>query len=230
MSSPPSFDEFAKDYAESFRGLAGIPGKKWHDYVTRWRADYLNRIAQEKLGNLTSIKALDIGCGIGLSHAYLSSLGQLSGVDVSAVSLGIAQKQFPQFAYQPYDGKHLPYSDGAFDVTMAVCVLHHVEPSERMSFLSEMSRVTRSGGLTVLVEHNPFNIVSQWIVARCEFDVGVKLVYPRKLKSLWEKTSMCDVRVDFLWYATPALLNQRMEKLLRRIPLGLQYSTVATKA
>jgi SAM-dependent methyltransferase len=43
------------------------------------------------------------------------------------------------------DGRSLPYPDGAFDVSHASLVLHHLEPDDAIAFLRELRRVARNG-------------------------------------------------------------------------------------
>jgi len=43
------------------------------------------------------------------------------------------------------DGRRLPYPDGAFDVTHASMVVHHLGPEDAVGFLRELRRVARVG-------------------------------------------------------------------------------------
>lgn len=49
------------------------------------------------------------------------------------------------FARVQADGEHLPFADGAFDLTYCVAALHHALDLSRM--VGEMARVTRRGGM-----------------------------------------------------------------------------------
>ena len=71
-----------------------------------------------------------------------------------------------------YDGEKLPFPDETFDVVLAICVLHHVPVSQRYTFVSEMVRVARSGGVVAIFEHNPFNPLTRHAVNSCQSRSG----------------------------------------------------------
>ena len=87
---------------------------------------------------------LDVGCGIGAWCDPLTSHGlQWTGcetrVDFVQHMLAAGLR-----AVNVQDGK-LPFADGAFDWTISIEVLEHV--SEHESFLAEVARVSKQGGL-----------------------------------------------------------------------------------
>lgn len=73
-------------------------------------------------------------------------------MDISQLSIDSASETNPSVHYQVYDGKVLPFSDAAFDLTFAINVMHHVPPDAWHGFMKEMSRVVRKGGLGVVFE------------------------------------------------------------------------------
>ena len=78
-------------------------------------------------------------------------------MDVSKNSLDIAKSKYPEFDYNVYDGHRLPFEDGSLDVTIAICVFHHVPPDQWQGLANEMLRVLRQGGISIVIEHNPYN-------------------------------------------------------------------------
>ena len=76
----------------------------------------------------------------------------------------------PEVGGETYVGETLPYESSAFDLSIAICVLHHVPPTQWVGFLCEMRWVVRPGGLVCLIEHNPLNPLTKLVVALCEFD------------------------------------------------------------
>ena len=101
-----------------------------HSFFTEAKARRILDISRRRLGPLDRIRALDVGCGIGLTDAYLEEIGSLEGVDISDDVVRLARNANPGVRYRAYDGERLPFGDGAFDLAFAVCVLHHVPNRE----------------------------------------------------------------------------------------------------
>jgi ubiquinone/menaquinone biosynthesis C-methylase UbiE len=150
--------------------------------------------------------------------------GRICGADVSAASIAQARIRNPEVQYEAYGGETLPYDSAAFDLSIAICVLHHVLPAQRVGFLREMRRVVRPGGLVCLIEHNPLNPLTRLAVARCEFDRDAVLLHAGRTRALMADAGLHDARSHyFLLLPSAAPLARRVEHSLRRIPLGAQY-------
>ncbi|HEY5247413.1 MAG TPA: class I SAM-dependent methyltransferase [Dermatophilaceae bacterium] len=94
-------------------------------------------------------RALDVGCGPGALTAQLvKRLGgqAVSAVDPSASFVGAVRARLPAVDVKPGAAERLPFPDDRFDVTLAQLVVHFM--TDPVAGLSEMSRVTRPGGLT----------------------------------------------------------------------------------
>ena len=149
------FDNHAVHYSDEVQSSISFSGLR-HDFFLEAKADVLARTLRRHF-HATPANALDIGCGVGLLHPYIEPLfGKLAGADISAASIAKARQSNPGVEYSMM-GETLPYDDAAFDVTLTVCVLHHVPPERWESFAHEMRRVTRPGGVIFVIEHNPFN-------------------------------------------------------------------------
>jgi SAM-dependent methyltransferase len=139
-----------------------------------------------------------------------------------------AREANPNVSYSVYDGARLPYDAASFDLTFAICVLHHVDPPERPVFAAEALRVTRPGGLVAVLEHNPINPLTRRVVSRCEFDEGVELLGIRETRRLLIEAGASPVAsrymVFFPWHAE---LFRHAEKALGLVPLGAQYVVAA---
>jgi SAM-dependent methyltransferase len=183
------------------------------------------------MGPPLSLSALDIGCGVGATHQYLTGVfRRLAGVDISHAELEIAARANPTVDYAAADGEVLPYSDATFDVTFAICVLHHVEASARPRFISEMARVTRASGLLLIFEHNPVNPLTRLAVGRCAFDEDAVLVKQQSLRGLMKANGLkiCEIRY-ILFFPWRSAVLRRTEGMLRRFPLGAQYYVAARR-
>jgi SAM-dependent methyltransferase len=220
------FDSYDKSYGsivQSSIDFSGLP----HSFFMAAKADMLRNLIATRLDIGRKPDALDVGCGVGAFHPYVRGIfRQLRGTDVSAASISRARQSNPDVEYQIYDGEVLPYSDATFDLAMTICVMHHVPPEKWCSFLGEIRRVVRPGGLVCVIEHNPFNPLTRLAVARCEFDRDAVLLRASQTQRLMKTAGIRDAEtryfVLFPW-ATP--LIQRIEHGFQRVPLGAQYAT-----
>jgi SAM-dependent methyltransferase len=142
--------------------------------------------------------------------------------------LAVARKHVSDGEFVSYDGTTLPFPAGSFDVVIAICVLHHVPEPDQSSFLRELTRVTRSGGVIAVFEHNPANPLTRRAVRGCELDVGVELLRAKDVERLLAGTGARVVSRDyFLFTPFGGRLGSTVDRLLRRLPLGGQHVVVA---
>jgi SAM-dependent methyltransferase len=222
------FDSYERSYGDVVQSsidFSGLP----HSFFMAAKAAMLADVVGERFGSAPQPVGLDVGCGIGEFHRYARGLfSRLCGVDVSEKSVERAQRDNPGTVYTSYDGNVLPYDSGAFDVTMTTCVMHHVPPAQWLSFLHEMRRVTRPGGILCVIEHNPFNPLTRLAVSRCEFDRDAVLLRAGRTERLMAVAGLSDVESRFfLMLPSAAPLARRIERLFRRVPFGAQYLTCA---
>jgi ubiquinone/menaquinone biosynthesis C-methylase UbiE len=105
-----------------------------HRAASKWRW------IQEYVG--APRRLLDLGAGEG----YVGKVAaQETGAEV--VLADIVDLNRTELPLVLYDGRHVPLSDGAFDVTLLVFVLHHSSDPEQV--IQEAKRVTR-GQIIVL--------------------------------------------------------------------------------
>jgi ubiquinone/menaquinone biosynthesis C-methylase UbiE len=130
------------------------------------------RIVQGILASCPGGDLLDAGCGPGvMAQALLKSRPhdfRISVLDQSramveycATSARALGKVYPAVG----ELEALPYADATFDITLATGVLEYADASVA---LSEISRVTRSGGLVVTTMLNPLcpYRIAEWIIYR----------------------------------------------------------------
>lgn len=95
-------------------------------------------------------RALDVGCGTGLSTAALRELAaEVLGVDASAAMVAHAPGR-EGVAYVVADAERLPFGEGVFDLMTVSQVLHWLD---RGKFFGEARRVLRSGGRLVVYDN-----------------------------------------------------------------------------
>ena len=151
----------------------------WHQrYVqqTRWTeavASYLFQSAKIS----SSHKILEVGCGTGaVFQELIHPLGAAyCGLDIDPTYLAYFAQAHHNTCLTSGDAHHLPFSSGCFDVSLSHFVLLWV--SYPAQTLSEMVRVTRSGGI---------------ILALAEPDYGGRIDYPQELSRLgqWQIDSL----------------------------------------
>ena len=220
-----AYDANYRDVVQSSIDFSGLP----HDFFMQAKAELIARTMRERLGSAHAGSLLDIGCGIGALHPYLADMfDKISGVDVSAPCIAEAAQRCPANSYAvAAPGARL--AGGPYDMTLAVCTLHHVPPADWRGFVADMARVTRRGGLVCIIEHNPLNPLTLLAVNRCPFDADAVLLRSGKVQKLLSDAGAKDVATRFfLMLPTRAPIARRIEAMFARLPLGAQYLTAAT--
>jgi SAM-dependent methyltransferase len=83
---------------------------------------------------------LDIGCGNG--HV-LDELRLFRPLRCHGIDLALPPAPPTGVTLRPFDGVHIPYPDGAFDVAMFCYVLHHLTREHARRLIDEAVRVAR---------------------------------------------------------------------------------------
>ena len=221
------FDAYDANYravVQSSIDFSGLP----HDFFMQAKVDLLARVMDERFGAAHAARLLDVGCGVGTLHPYLAGLfDEISGTDVSAPCIAEAAQRCPNNSYAAA-APGAPLAGGGYDVTLAVCTLHHVPPKEWQAFVAEMARVTRPGGLVCVIEHNPLNPLTRLAVNRCPFDEDAVLLRSGETEALLRAAGGKNVKSKFfLLLPTEMRMARRFETLLGALPFGAQYLTAA---
>lgn len=94
---------------------------------------------------------LDIGCGDGWYAArYVQAGAVVSGIDVSARSVGFASLLVPSGHFLVGSATVLPYPNASFDVVTCLQVLEHLTDAEGAQALTAFRRVVRPGGKIII--------------------------------------------------------------------------------
>jgi SAM-dependent methyltransferase len=229
--SQPDFDRYATDYRAAVNEAVRV-GAVDVDRMAGSKVQLLARLMRRHLGDPRKLKVLDVGCGIGLVDAELApQVAELHGIDTSQKSLEAAALAAPTAHLRHFDGRAMPYPEAAFDLVFAICVLHHVAPAGRAAFVTEMARVARPGGIALILEHNPFNPVTRWMVSRCEFDRDTILLRRASAMRLLTAAGLESGASGYIsfwpWRSEPV---ERLERGIAWLPAGGQYYAWALKA
>lgn len=125
---------------------AGIKACGFHEKSFFWRQQNILRF----VGGIEQKRILDIGCGPGIFIQPWLKNNFTVGMDISEKMLKNAPASLKKV--QAEIGK-IPFLDESFDLVMAIEVIQCTE-SEPGSFLKEISRVLRKGGMLVITTIN----------------------------------------------------------------------------
>jgi SAM-dependent methyltransferase len=101
-------------------------------------------------------RVLDIGCGPRGSLEWATEASERVGLDPLVSRYRMLGIDAHQMTYVDSGAEHIPFPDGHFDIVAALNALDHVDDVD--AAIREMTRVTRSGGLGLLlveVDHAP---------------------------------------------------------------------------
>jgi ubiquinone/menaquinone biosynthesis C-methylase UbiE len=221
------FDEYRDSYGETVNSAIRFSGLR-HDFFLKAKADLLRRVVCERrlAQDGTSVRALDVGCGVGSLHRHLEgAFSRLEGCDVSAEAIPRAREAHPDVAYSVCTSGQLPFDDRTFDLVFTSCVLHHVPPEDWQGFLGEMRRVLRPGGVACVIEHNPWNPLTRLAVLRCPFDKDAVLLRAAQVERLLRETGFTEIRSEHILLLPQAgSMARKIERALSALPLGAQYA------
>jgi SAM-dependent methyltransferase len=224
------FNRYTDTYRDHVAAALRLPGCD-NDLFLAAKGEHLLKLLGTVMGETSKLKILDVGCGIGLMEGHLARAGaMIVGVDVAVDAVRIAIQAAPDASFASYDGRHLPFSEGAFDAAVAVCVLHHVEPDHWLAFFQEMARVVRPGGVVAVYEHNPWNPATRIVVSRCEFDRDATLLSARTVTRLLHEARLERPRRQFLFFFPwMGRVWRAIEDHLGWLPIGAQYVALAIR-
>lgn len=221
------FDQYDTEYQNLVEDSMSFSGMS-HDYVTQAKVDLIVATAERRFGNLEACQILDVGCGIGLTDAFLfDKPWKVSGTDVSAKSIEKARQRNPQVEYTVGEENRLPFDDKSFDLCFTICVMHHVPPADWTNFLCEMRRILKPEGVAMVIEHNPFNPLTRLVVNRCPFDADAVLLSKRTLIQHVREAKLKPLSSSYFLF-TPWKKLQFVDHLLSWLPMGAQYCLAAT--
>ncbi len=97
---------------------------------------------------LPPVLILDIGCGTGATLKRLESLGNATGVDISAEAVRCSRKRGCRDVRLMEEEDRLPFPDSSFDLLVALDVIEHID--DDLGALTEYRRVLKPGGRLLL--------------------------------------------------------------------------------
>lgn len=225
MTPVAEFDQFASNYKAVLDRSVALGGES-SEYFTQYKAAYIDRL----LGS-APVKVLDFGCGVGALSAALAQLrprDELHGYDVSAASL---EQIAPDLRARGVFTDDLDQLHRDYGLIVLSNVMHHISPSARQATLDDLAARLAPGGRLLIIEHNPFNPLTRWVVAHCEFDDDAVLLWPREVARYFAAAKLQPARCDYMLFF-PKLFSalRGLENSLRWCPLGAQYAFSASRS
>lgn len=122
-------------------------GKPQEDFLK-----FLRWMKKNKVRELDGSSILDAGCGTGRNAYYLADKydANVEAFDFAKSAITFAKEHFShsRISFSVYDMKNpLPYGDASFDFVFDIMASFSLNSSERESYLKELYRVLKPGGL-----------------------------------------------------------------------------------
>jgi SAM-dependent methyltransferase len=104
------------------------------------------------------VRILDAGAGEGYFAALLHQAGY---TDIRACDYVEEGYCFPKVPFTQADlARELPFEDNSFDCVVSIEVIEHIP--DHLTFMQELVRVTRPGGLLFITTPNLMSLSSRW--------------------------------------------------------------------
>ncbi len=229
MRTKAEFDEYASDYEGMLRDPMrdGFVENREFYHRRKWLL-ILNFLRNHRV-DIGKTEWLDVGCGKCELLSYGSDrFGRVVGCDPSQEMVRNAGKIEVRLQEAP---AVLPFPDSSFDFATAVCVYHHVDEVDRLPLTREVQRVLRPNGTFCMIEHNPFNPMTRFIVSRSPIDVDAHLLTAQTARRYSSAAGLRTIATEYFLYLPEKLYDKapRFEGLLGKLPLGGQYAMFARK-
>ena len=163
-----------------------------------------------KENNLKTI--LDVGCGTGrLVHFLNKNSYQAYGCDTAKEAISLAKKINQDSKIKWGQASQLPYKNDSFDLITSISVIEHLTKTQVQKFLSEATRVLKSGGFIFFVTPN-FSSPARLLFGKKWFaykdPTHINFFTPKSLKLLLAKYGFKNVKfrhksaynAPFVWY------------------------------
>lgn len=150
-----------------------------YDARARWGSHFSSRRLQERYPSQGLVRiirgsyeekpaiqpagtALDVGCGEGENSAFLANEGfEVTGVEISQDIIGNLRARYPHLTWVEGSLAPLPFSDSAFDLTVAWNSSYYLGLNHTTFFshLFDLVRVTAPGGHIILSVPMPSSFI-----------------------------------------------------------------------
>lgn len=144
MLNKQGFNLWAEDYDQTVQLI-----EENNQYPFAGYKQILNLIFNEIMQTPAS-NVLDIGFGTGVLTSKLYNEGHsIDGIDFSSEMIAIAQAKMPEANLIEYDitnGLPPQFKDKQYDAIVSTYALHHLDDSEKVSFITELLPLLKENG------------------------------------------------------------------------------------
>lgn len=148
------------------------------EYAKKWGMDikgnqfmhwdkcaYFDALARSHFNNISEVKVLDMGCGLGHELNRLKEVGfsakNLYGVDINADRIKKAQSDYPDISFKTISAIETGYDNDSFDIVMLYTVFSSIpDKGLKHKIAQEAARIVKPGGMIVIYDMrypNPMN-------------------------------------------------------------------------
>ena len=226
---PTGFNAYAGDYAERIRDPIREKFAPASRFFFERKLQVIHSFYEKAGIDTRTLTWLDIGCGQGdLLRLGRSGFKSAAGCDPSDGMLQACTDL--EVRHQP-SLVSLPFDAQTFDFITAVCVYHHVPEDQRPSLTADALRLLRPGGIFCVIEHNPLNPVTRFIVSRTPVDADARLLTTKQTRQMLSLAGS-KLLVTRYFLLLPERIHKyasSLEDWLAAVPLGGQYSVFAQR-
>jgi SAM-dependent methyltransferase len=191
-----------------------------YDHIAEYHSQWASRTRAEERQHYTALllerlppdaNVLELGCGVGLPTTLaLAPRFQVTGIDLSARHVALAQQNVPTATFVQADMTRLSFSPGSFDAVVAFYSIIHVPRAEHPDLLRAIATWLKPGGLFVAAmgstdveaQFSPDWLGAPMYWSHFESQTNQRLIQEADLQilSAREETAEEDgVPVTFLW-------------------------------
>ncbi len=178
-----------------------------YDEEEYWRAlgshAILSHLLQH-MGDPTGKRIIEVGCGSGFMSLALARRGaQCAVLDISPEALGVARRAFEQAGMPPPECFLTNALDSgipshSFDVAWNAGVIEHFSDADKERLVREMIRITKPGGLVIILVPNawciPFQLAQACMKWRGRWPYGFEDdMSPRRLRRMCAAMGLRDI-------------------------------------
>lgn len=192
-------------------------------------ADHKARLIAAIMGDGFAGTILDYGCGTGLLSASLRSTlphAIIHGYDLSVESLRMVSPALRACGIFTSVEADLAQR---YDLIVMANVLHHVPREERQALISRLTKRMGTNGRLIILEHNPANPLTRWVVKHSSLDRNAVLLSPQEALSYLNGAFHAIHRQYVMFFPAPLKWLNWLEPHLSWCPLGAQYTVIGQR-
>jgi len=204
--------------------MVDVPPKDYKEMYDRHYAcsikDYLrhinNYMRMERIRRIQSFvngeSVLEVGCGIGPALSIVK--GRRVGLDVSHRVLRVAKRLWPEIEFVVGSACDLPFREETFDCAISSEVIEHLDPSDAVRSLREVSRTLRPNGRVVVTTPNRTSLWNSSFLTRLSRGFGT---YHLALYSVAEVMQLLpnEIIPESVQYGSEVEFGPRFHPLIR---------------